>query len=167
MQSPTLTAKKISFEELLFDPPKEKPEPIVPPEDAAEQLPDFMAGHELSFVEGLDDAGYTQDAEHEKRETFTDANLISSRIKGTSRHRPIIDIDFPAMLVPSSTEGHSHLYLDKELTKDQMERLLEVLHEVGIIADGNLNQWERFKAVFLRLPWVKKSEGATEDSPKE
>jgi hypothetical protein len=95
-------------------------------------------------------------------ETPEGSNLISSEIKGTTRHRILLDIDFPAALIPSSTPGHSHLYIDKQLTQDEMEKLVFTLHEVGLLADGNANQWHKFKAQFLRLPWVKKEKDEPE-----
>lgn len=127
-------------------------------------LPDFMVGHELVNVEGIDEPGYVQDREHKPVDSLDDANVISSKVKGTTRHKVIIDLDFPAALIPSTTEGHFHLYLDKELTSPEMEKLLVALHEAGIIAEGNMNQWHRFRAVFLRLPWVKKKDPEVGDS---
>lgn len=125
------------------------------------ELPPFMVGHELSFIEDLDKQEYVADNEHKTVEGLDEANLISSKVKGTSRHKVILDLDFDAALLPSSTPGHHHLYLDKELTKEQMETLLFALLDAGIIAVGNMNQWLKFKAQYLRLPWVKKGENAT------
>lgn len=51
-------------------------------------------------------------------------------------HRPVLDIDFPAALVPSATPGHFHLYLDKVLSHDKYMFLLNALAEVGIIEEG-------------------------------
>lgn len=137
--------------------------PAVPEID----VPEFMVGHELMHCENLDTAEYVHDNIQERVESPDDANLISSKISGSRKHRVILDIDFPAALIPSSTPGHFHLYLDKELTEDQMERLVFTLHDVGIIAQGNRNQWDRFRALFLRLPWVKKNEDSAPDTPKE
>lgn len=155
----------ISFD--LLKEEKKAPEPLPPlPDDAEEQLPDFMAGHRLSHVENLGE-GYAVDNKHNYVTKLSEANLISSQIGTSSKHRVILDLDFPAALVPSSTPGHSHLYLDKQLTEGEMEKLIHVLHEVGIIAQGNLNQWSRFKALFLRLPWIKKKAGDNDDTPKD
>jgi hypothetical protein len=99
-------------------------------------------------------------------ESPEEANLISSKMLGRNRHKVILDIDFPAALIPSSTEGHFHLYLDKELSPEDMEKLVTTLWQVGIIADGNYNQWMRSKAQFLRLPWIKKKAADIND-PKD
>lgn len=71
-------------------------------------------------------------------------NLITSRLhigveveKDKWYHRPVIDIDFPARLVPSSTDGHFHLYLDGVLVPhDKYMYLLAALASCGIISDG-------------------------------
>lgn len=52
-------------------------------------------------------------------------------------HRPVLDIDFEARLVESSTPGHYHLYLDGVAVdhEDYMD-LLKVLSRCGIIGPG-------------------------------
>jgi hypothetical protein len=135
------------------------------------ELPAFMVGHELSWIDDLDKQEYVSENVHKTVDSPDAANLISSKMKGSSKHKVILDLDFEAALLPSSTPGHHHLYLNKELTHDQMEQLLFTLHDVGIIAGGNMNQWMKFKAQFLRLPWIRKSENATKldegHDPKE
>lgn len=89
-----------------------------------------------------------------------EANLVSSMLNGPGWfskqdrvHRPALDIDIPAYLVPSKSGDHSHLYLDIILSEEQYGKLLNVLAEVGIINPGVLEmQWNRHKATFLRLP---------------
>lgn len=71
-------------------------------------------------------------------------------------HKPVLDIDFPAALIPSSTEGHFHLYLDKELTWDNYVELLKVLAKCGIIEQGYANASIDRTHTSARLPWVKK-----------
>jgi hypothetical protein len=66
------------------------------------------------------------------------ANLVSS-LCDDGLHRPALDLDLSAQLVPSSTEGHFHLYIDSPgLTWPAYRRLLEALCEAGIIDDGYL-----------------------------
>lgn len=82
-------------------------------------------------------------------------NLISSLTdKGT--HAPAIDIDFPIHAIPSSTPGHFHLYIEKEMSWEDYEKLLRVLAQVGIIEEGYYAQSVKFKQSYLRLPYVKK-----------
>lgn len=50
-------------------------------------------------------------------------------------HAPVLDLDFPARLVPSSTPGHFHLYLDGILVgHEAFMRLLDALAEAGVVS---------------------------------
>lgn len=76
--------------------------------------------------------------------------------EGAPLHRPAIDIDVPARLIPSSTPGHHHLYLDVDCTWEQYEALLKALNACGIVETGYVLAALERKATFVRLPWVKK-----------
>ena len=90
-----------------------------------------------------------------KVEEHPEPNLISSLTdKGT--HAPALDIDFPIHAVPSSTPGHFHLYIEKELSWSEYEELLRVLAKVGIIEEGFYQQARKFQQTYLRLPYIKK-----------
>jgi hypothetical protein len=84
-----------------------------------------------------------------------EANVIAS-MTPDGTHRPVIDLDVPARLYPSSTPSHSHLYIDVDLTHEQYEKLIGVLVEVGIVQKGIQMSLERRGATFVRPPWVKK-----------
>ncbi len=66
-----------------------------------------------------------------------EANLISSRCT-SGKHAPVIDIDVPMYVVPSSKLGHGHLYIDKEITWAQYTRILKALASAGIVEEGYL-----------------------------
>lgn len=83
-------------------------------------------------------------------EEHDEGELVSSKGLITSRHYPVLDIDFGAELVPSKTAGHYHLYLDKELTWSDYERLLDVLGEVGILEKGYVEVCKKQKMTFVR-----------------
>jgi hypothetical protein len=85
-----------------------------------------------------------------------EANLVSSELEN-GQHAPAIDLDVPHRYVPSSTEGHGHLFIDVEMSWDKYERLLKALHEAGLIEDGFYHLSVRRKATFLRPPWIKKA----------
>lgn len=101
------------------------------------------------------------------------ANVVSSEIKGypkdfnaetkafdLPRHAVLLDIDYPAHLIESSSPGHYHLYLDVPQGvkhADYME-LLEVLGRVGVIERGYAEVSIKRGHSDLRLPWVKKSD---------
>lgn len=89
-----------------------------------------------------------------------EANLISSKVNSPfNNHKPLLDIDFAVVNIPSSTPGHSHLYFDILLDEDDMEKLVNVLVEVGILNKGiKTAQWDVHKELTVRPPWVKKGE---------
>lgn len=90
-------------------------------------------------------------------------NLVASRIalnehNPTSNwHSPVVDIDFPVRVVPSSTPGHHHLYLDGIMMKwEKYESLLKALADAGIIEGGYCKNSLRRQMTMVRLPHVKK-----------
>lgn len=56
--------------------------------------------------------------------------------QGRRMHMPVIDIDFPAQLVPSGTPGHFHLYLNKPCNWDEYIKILRAFAEAGLV------QWQ-------------------------
>ena len=94
------------------------------------------------------------------------ANLISSIDPGTqpgdpATHRPVLDLDFPAALVPSSTPGHFHLYLDVEISDDDYWRMLYALADAGVLEHGYVRACQSRGFTSVRLPWIKKAEATS------
>ena len=86
-----------------------------------------------------------------------DATVVSSELdEERGIHTPMLDIDIPARLIESSTPGHSHLYIDKEMTWRQYKRLLRALMKAGIIEENYYKESVRRKASHLRPPWIEK-----------
>ena len=48
----------------------------------------------------------------------------------------MIDLDYPAKLVPSRTNGHWHLYLDKSVDWDKYQKVLLALADAGLVEQG-------------------------------
>lgn len=84
------------------------------------------------------------------------ANIITSEVVGSEMHRPVLDIDMPVKLIPSSTEGHFHLLIDKEVSWDDYMRLLWVMADIGIVEEGYASASQERGYTAVRLPWVKK-----------
>ena len=89
------------------------------------------------------------------------ANVITSRVAGTEMHKPLLDIDLPIKVVPSSTPGHSHLYVDKELAWDAYLALLDALAEAGLVEPGYVSASRSRGFTSLRLPWIRKATNST------
>jgi hypothetical protein len=87
-----------------------------------------------------------------------EANLVTSLVKmgKNPEHMPVLDIDVPIRVVPSSTPGKSHLYIDVVLTKAQYDSLMNVLCDVGIIEDNYYKAYTEQGFSCVRLPWVRK-----------
>lgn len=88
------------------------------------------------------------------------ANCVSSRVDaaGSPRHAIILDLDIPAYLVPSSTPGHSHLYIDTTTSEEAYFKLLDALADAGVIESGYATASKNKGGTHLRLPWVKKGD---------
>lgn len=87
---------------------------------------------------------------------LSEANLVCSDRRADDLHIPILDLDMNAMLLPSSTPGHHHLYIDKPMTWENYQKLLDVLAEVGILEPGYVGVSKRRKRTQVRTPWTKK-----------
>lgn len=125
--------------------------------------------HFISVIAGID-LGELIEAEdydtfdENERSTPVDpdqANVVSSRMIVTVDtdevwHAPVLDIDFPAQLVPSATEGHFHLYLDMPMRWSTYEALLTALAAAGVIEDGYARASIARGASFVRMPGVPK-----------
>lgn len=96
-------------------------------------------------------------------EKLDDADVSSSLIRSpwggpTDRHVIALDIDYPVHVVPSSTEGHSHLYIDVPggIPHQGYMALVSLLGHLGVIEEGYANVSMQRGHTDLRLPWVKK-----------
>lgn len=99
------------------------------------------------------------------RQATTDlslANVVSSIDRDSvpgkrwTRHYPVLDLDIPAHLVPSTTPGHSHLYLDVPVSEDAFWKMCEALAEAGVLHSGYVSACRSRGYTSVRLPWVKK-----------
>lgn len=107
--------------------------------------------------QALTEEGYYSPDGVEIREPANDvtANLVGS-LTTTGLHAPALDIDVPSRLIPSSTEGHWHLYMDVEMPWWRYRLLLFVLYKVGIIERGFYKMSVYRGQSFLRYPGVTK-----------
>lgn len=126
-----------------------------------------IQGTILGKVEGLDDPVGHDEYEGERRPVelntpVEDSNIITSRMaedltEGSMWHRIVLDIDVPVKVVPSSTEGHSHLYIDIAVLWDDYKPLLEALASAGVVEEGYVEASIREGYTSARLPWIKKT----------
>jgi hypothetical protein len=88
-------------------------------------------------------------------ERMKDANALSSKTK-SGHHKVLLDLDVEHYYVPSSTEGHGHLYINVDLSTAQYNVLLFTLQHLGIIQKGFAFLSIKRGFAALRFPWVKK-----------
>jgi hypothetical protein len=62
----------------------------------------------------------------------------------------------PCALVPSSTPGHFHLFIERGLTWHQYRRLLKALGRAGILEPDYVRASLQRRYSAVRVPWVKK-----------
>lgn len=101
--------------------------------------------------------GRTVAVDLEPRDGAEEYNLIGS-LCNDGRHRPVLDIDIPVRLVPSSTQGHGHLYLDTDpMSWDDYQELLGALAKAGIISDDYKAHSVRNGMTLVRPPHHRKT----------
>jgi hypothetical protein len=105
---------------------------------------------------GTSEAPDDVDRQPREVEDIAEANLISSRLT-SGLHAPVLDIDFHARLIPSSTPGHFHLYLDDlAITWPVYARLLLALADAGVIEHGYAAASIDREQTMVRKPGVSK-----------
>lgn len=105
-----------------------------------------------------DDGTYDEAYDLEQPSPEHPANVVSSLCED-GQHRPVLDIDMPVVLMPSSTPGHHHLYLNTvALTWDKYAALLDVLADCGIIEQGYADASIRRGQTVVRRPGVPRIE---------
>ena len=114
----------------------------------------FIRNLKSYFIEDIDDR-FEYIANDGDEIEFDRSNVIST--KGKDRYNYLLlDIDDNAEVWPSTTPGHYHIAFKRPLSDEGFNRVVDVLNEVGIIADGNYGQFKQGGKMYLRTPGVKK-----------
>lgn len=93
-----------------------------------------------------------------------EANIVGSEMvaqdifgnEESRKHKPVLDIDMPLWVKESTTPGHFHLIIDKEMTWQDYRKLLITMQEVGILEKGFVDASISRKASWIRTPWTQK-----------
>jgi hypothetical protein len=112
--------------------------------------------HKVEFQTEYDDYGMTFDVARYVPTDLAESTVISSSLLGSDKHMPALDLDVPVRVYPSTTLGHFHLYIDKEMTWWQYKRLMRAMVAAGILEKGYYKASTRRSGTHLRLPWIKK-----------
>lgn len=92
----------------------------------------------------------------DRQPSADDANVVSSNLPD-GKHAPIIDLDFPHTYVPSTSDGHAHLYLDVPVSRWRFWALNLGLYLGGVIEKGYFVWSIRRGGNFVRRPGVHKT----------
>lgn len=93
----------------------------------------------------------------EEKCSALEASIMTSELEFASGlHGPVLDIDMPCALVPSTTPGHYHLIIERAMTWRQYKRLLRAMTRAGILEKGFTRMSIRHGYSSVRVPWVKK-----------
>jgi hypothetical protein len=95
-----------------------------------------------------------------------DANLIASQ-KANGKHTLFLDLDDEHFVSPSSTPGHSHLYINTDLDLEALKEIIDVLAKHGIVQQGIKNQLDSYGFLTLRPPGVQKGDEYDDASVNE
>lgn len=126
-----------------------------------EKLPEFVREHKFvraKLLQTSEKADPYNNNNPWKGSTVEKANLITSEMPNLAGfHRPLLDLDWDSALLPSSTPGHHHLYINKAMSWDSYKKFLTVCKEVGLLQAGFVDNAIKRGATSLRLPWIDKN----------
>lgn len=104
---------------------------------------------------------------HTKYQTGEPADLMTANVLTSGKPDdpmcyPVLDLDFRCQLL-TSTSGHCHLVIEKQVTREQYDKLLTVLRDIGLYDEGCYKNWKRAGFTGVRLPWICKEKGDSKD----
>lgn len=113
--------------------------------------------HSNGVAHNLAIPDYNNPSDEQLVTNASEANVVTSAIAGEpGYHTLMLDLDVPARLVPSSTPGHSHLYVDVRMSTRNLNKVLDALADAGVV-ERNYAKASRVRGyTALRLPWVTK-----------
>lgn len=105
-----------------------------------------------------------QDQERERHRGTEVTDLIDAQVVTSETlanpflHKVLLDLDVPAVLIPSTTPGHSHLYIDVDVPWEKLVDMLDAMAEAGVLEKGFVKAARARGFSTLRTPWTKKPE---------
>lgn len=121
--------------------------------------------YSVDFEPGGDSSDPDQPESHQQADlgqahTWS-SELVDAEGNRTGYHTVMLDIDHPVRVVPSSTKGHYHLYIDVPVNETDYFLLLDTLALAGVVEPGYVEASKARASTHLRLPWVDKEGGGT------
>jgi hypothetical protein len=73
-------------------------------------------------------------------------------------HNVVLDLDLSATLLPSSTPGHFHLFIERPMTWETYLNLIDAMVAAGLVEPGYRDASATRGHTAVRLPWIKKGD---------
>lgn len=86
-----------------------------------------------TFQESVDE-GHDLEPDGPRTNNWNKATLVISKYHNQSGiHWPVLDLDMPCHLIPSTHEGHFHLVIEHPMSWEQYVKLLKALRDAGLL----------------------------------
>ena len=92
-----------------------------------------------------------------------DANIVTSEYDegddypgAIRQHMPVLDVDIPVQLVPSTNVGHYHLYFGIAVAEEKYWAMLDAMTDAGVVQAAWVDASKNRGYSAVRLPWIKK-----------
>jgi len=122
-------------------------------------MSDLPLSHQMYAVADFKD----YETERSLTAELSDAtNVITSVVRSTPfdppghMHNVVLDLDLPATLLPSSTPGHFHLFIERPMTWETYLNLIDAMVAAGLVEPGYRDASVTRGHTAVRLPWIKK-----------
>jgi len=105
------------------------------------------------------DAGHDLAPDGPRTEEWDKTTLVTSKFRELrfhGLHWPVLDIDMPCHLIPSTHEGHFHLVIEHPMPWLDYKRLLKALNEAGLIENYYVDKSIERGYTAIRRPGVLK-----------
>jgi hypothetical protein len=116
----------------------------------------------VDFRPGQDSGDPDQPVSHRQADLSAahtwSSELVDADGEKTGYHTVMLDVDHPVRVVPSSTPGHYHLYIDVPVKHEKYFDALEALVDANILERGYVEASRARGGTHVRLPWVKKAD---------
>ena len=109
------------------------------------------------------DAGHDLAPDGPRTEDWNEATLVLSKLrdpKYSGIHWPVLDLDMPCHLIPSTNPNHFHLVIEHPMDWDSYVKLLRALVSAGLIEPWYANKSIERGYSAIRRPGVLKKETA-------
>ena len=88
-------------------------------------------------------------------------------VVSVQKHAVVMDLDHEAFLIPSSTPGHYHLYVDLGVPEDDWFDFLDAAAKINLVSAGYAEVSRKRGHSDVRLPWISKAQIRQEGHERE